>query len=123
MKNLVFLLALACLPARAEWTLLTESVDKDKYYVDSATKKSGERPRVWVLADYEYPKTPGVLSRKVFYEADCAEGTMRVLSIVEHGLSMGRGIAETVNERTEWSYPPPGSVSARIFIYLCGKNP
>ncbi len=124
MRRLLLLLLLVSLPVKAEWRLFAENNSSTKWYVDLATIKRGSLPRAWFLLDYPAPTPSGTHSIKMLYQANCAEGRLREMSMHIYREPFGNGNPSSIsNQFGEWEYPPPGTVVADMFFILCLKTP
>ena len=68
-KILLVLLMMIAFPVYAEWKLLIVTPPMDTYYVDPATKTTGDKPRVTTMLNGRSRETR--TSNKVVWEADC----------------------------------------------------
>jgi len=115
------LLALAG-PSHATWERLDQS-GGDTFYLDKTTLKKGARPRIWVLADFSEKDKSRYRSEKTYWEADCKEGLIRILTTISHSEKMGMGFSTQNSKPRQWDFPPPNTIKEAIFISLCGKKP
>jgi hypothetical protein len=116
-------LVLLSTSAWAEWVLISKTGTGALFYVDPTTKKSGRRPRVWLLDSYATTSDGGAMSDKSLVEADCSEGRVRPLSILFYRDQQGKDYLRSEAPTAEWFYPVPNSVLSDVFLYLCGKAP
>lgn len=68
-KFLLLLLITIATPVYAEWKLLIVTLPGDSYYVDPATKTTGDKPQVTTMLNGRSQETR--TSNKVVWEADC----------------------------------------------------
>lgn len=124
MRKLFFsVLILLSNNACAEWVKLTENNRDDVFYVDPATKKGGNRPRVWILMIYGKPSPGGVRAARSLMEADCLNGATRDLTASYFFDVDLKNQHSTDSEPESWAYPAPSTVRATAYTYLCGKAP
>ncbi len=123
MKHILFiLLILLAAPAYAEWKLLIVTLPMDTYYVDPATKTSGDKPQVTTMLNGRSQETR--TSNKVVWEADCKKKRVRALSRVRYQKRYFQGkVLFNDPYPGEPVYPLPGSPTEKLFVYLCGFKP
>ena len=121
---LCLLLALAAVPAWAEWVVLSKDSLGNTYHFDpDATRVNGIFRRGWLIYDMTVPVN-GALSKRISYEHDCREQKVRILSETSHSEHMAGGnvlvgIADE-GPRT-WLDITPGSVSGVLGKAICAK--
>ena len=112
--------------AHAEWTKVTENDTGDSSYVDfERIRKHNGKVYFWRMSDYLKPTKRGVLSGKIYHEAECDQFRLRYLSGTFYKSPMGEGaINSSVNTPQKgWTYPPPESVFEVILKAVCNHNP
>jgi hypothetical protein len=121
--GLIALLAIAG-PARAQaaWERLDQS-GGDTFYLDKSTLKKGPRPRIWLLADFSDKDKSRYRSEKTYWEADCKEGVIRILTTISYSEKMGAGFSTQNTKSRPWDFPAPQTIKEAIYISLCGKKP
>jgi len=116
----------------AEWVEVAVSDGEAKEeasmtaYADPDTiRKTGDRVKLWVLADYKITNEKyGVASARQKDEYDCKERKQRRLFIVFYSGHMNKG--ETVlihNDRGDWEEIPRGSLVEAMLEFACGFQP
>jgi hypothetical protein len=123
MKKLIFTLLFSTLvfssTSYAEWKLVAENM-KAKYYVDKIKKIDGY-VYWWLLADYFKPMdSRGILTMKVYHQADCKLFRLRGLSFYIYKEQMGRGLVnDSWSSDEDWHYAPPDSSLETVLNYVC----
>jgi hypothetical protein len=123
MKKIHFVpLMMIAFPAYAEWKLLIVTPPMDTYYVDPATKTTGDKPRVTTMLNGRSRETR--TSNKVVWEADCKKIRVRALSRIRYEKRYFQGkVIFNDPYPGDPVYPLPGSPTEKLFIYLCGFKP
>jgi len=90
----------------------TSKKDGTSYYIETHTIKvhNGE-VYFWRINDYLRPNPTGSLSQKIYSVGDCQLYRTSLLTIIEYGEPMGRGIGDPWNVGIKWTYPVSGSGS------------
>ena len=119
---LCLLLALAAVPAWAEWVRADET-DSAITYIDPATiRKDGNLRRVWEIQNLKQRHKHGEMSRRGLFEYDCKDERSRILSFSTHSDAMARGnTIVSLNEPDTWVYAPPGTPIQTIMRIVCAK--
>ena len=127
MKKKILMLMLAAMStgAMAEWVFVGDW-EQYRFYVDPTTiRKNGNIVKMWTMTDSRIPSvtnSKAYMSTKALEEYDCANETLRTLSLVDYEKSMGTG-----NVVYSTSYPSPsepvvpGTVGERRWEIGCGK--
>ena len=129
---LMILLVSVSSSAMAEWVKVAVSARKAgeeatmTAYADPDTiRKTGDRVRLWVLADYKISNEEyGFASARQKDEYDCKGRKQRRLFIVFYSGHMNKG--ETVlihNDRGGWEEIPQGSLVEAMLEFACGFQP
>jgi hypothetical protein len=129
---LMILLVSVSSSAIAEWVEIAVSAKEAEEeatmtaYADPDTiRKTGDRIKLWVLADYKIINEKyGVASSRQKDEYDCKERKQRRLFIVFYSGHMNKG--ETVlihKERGDWEEIPRGSLVEAMLEFACGLQP
>lgn len=130
MKRLMpaLLLALAALPARAEFTQYHED-DELVAYLDTATiTRAGREARMWTIDDYRKPQSDieGKIYRSVrsHWVFDCARKRSDVLAAFYHaeGMAQGAVVHSGAVEQRQWDAVASGSVGELAFRAACLKK-
>ena len=126
MKKLTFLTTLILTvmfssTSFADWTKVTENIDRTTFYVDfERIRKHGGYVYWWELMDYLKPLKYGILSIKVYKQGDCKLFRYKYLTASPHKEPMGGGTGKTENEPDkEWRYPPPNSANESVLKRIC----
>lgn len=91
MRRVLWLCAVAALPAQAMWVTLTRNEAATVYIDSAAIVKVGALRRVWLVYDLREVDASGQRSVKSQVEYDCGESTYRTLSASTHSAPMGQG--------------------------------
>ena len=129
---LMILLVFVSSSAMAEWVKVAVSAKEAgkeatmTAYADPDTiRKTGDRVRLWVLADYKIINEEyGIASSRQKDEYDCKERKQRRLFIVFYSGHMNKG--ETVlihNDRGDWEKIPRGSLVEAMLQFACRFQP
>jgi hypothetical protein len=127
MKKLLVLVALissliVSSVAHAEWTKVVKAEVGDTYYVDfERIKKHSGKIYYWGLIDYLKPQTNGVMSARIYSEAECEPFRFRSLNNAFYRASMGLGTIAHINNtpNKDWIYSPPNSISETLLSAVC----
>lgn len=106
---LLCLLALATVPAHAEWLKVAEN-DQLSLYLDSTSLlRNGQRRKVWEIENFKEPQKNGERSRRTRQEYDCNKERSRSVLFYEH------------NEptRADGELPKAGFKSRAIRLGIC----
>ena len=92
------------------------------FYIDLERIRHIDRQTYfWVLADYKKPSSTGVLSHKVYMQAECRKFRFKNITWSFHEKEMGKGPGETAKDpNQEWNYPTPDSVNELLLDNACG---
>lgn len=125
------LLAVFSTNVMAEWTRVSGDDDSTAYADLSTIRKSGDKVKMWEMADFtaaQTVKTPSnmlylYLSMESQYEYDCKEETSRMLTFIWYSKNMGAGevIYKSGNIHAEFEPVAPGSYGGILFKVACGK--
>ena len=119
---LSLLLALAAVPARADWVKVVESAEGVLYFDPTTISKDGDLRSVWTIQDLKQRHKDGELSRRVLREYDCKEQRRRALSFSMHSDPMGDG--RTLYSQThpsKWRSNTPGTTGDAISQIVCAQ--
>jgi len=111
--------------ANAKWTEVVKNVDGDTYYVDfERIKKHDGKVYFWELGDYLKPTKNGVISAKIYIEAECGRFRFRWLNQTYYKGPMASGtIIGSINiPQKDWNYPPPDSVAESKLKTVCNHK-
>ena len=130
MKKLLILITLISpmiIPsvAYSKWTEVAKSVAGDTFYVDlERIRKHDGKVYYWTLGDYLKPETNGVISAKIYAEAECDRFRYRWLSGTFFRGPMATGEVSSSNNTPdkEWNYPPPNSDSETVLKAVCNHK-
>jgi hypothetical protein len=116
----------------AEWTRIDDGhrgfkngtyVDGDLYIDASRTKKTKDRYRVWVLADFlmfQYSASHVPFHSTIaLYDLDCGQEKTLLLKATDYWGQMSRGDAHPSRRESVWDFPTPGSLNDRIMKAVC----
>ena len=97
---------------RAEWTLVAESAEGNKVYVDlDRIRTVNGLVYYWQITDRLERGPTGSLSYKSYYKADCETMRDMRLNTSWYKLPMAEGTAEgTYTPDPEWKYAQPDSM-------------
>lgn len=109
--------------SNAGWTPYIENANGDVSFVDKTTlKRRNGIARVWILVDYAQP-TNGAASGRFYYEANCKEGTLKVLEGAAFGEIHAKGqVIDVISKPVNLGHSYPGSVTGNYYEFLCGKS-
>jgi hypothetical protein len=120
--TLLFSLLMFSLPSYAKWTKVSEGAAKIQYVDFERIREHDGHVYFWQLQDYLKPTKYGILSGKIYNQADCKLFRYKSLSSVVHKKPMGRGWWRTSpQKRPEWKYPLPGSSGEIILKKVCSR--
>lgn len=110
--------------ASAQWMLVDEGKNGDKFYADPTTKKrAGNVVRIWEMQDYLKPEIAvGKLSYStvVYREYDCASKMVQTLQGTEFSGQMATGESLVTHTRSaNKSFVPPRTVAYTMLNYAC----
>ena len=126
---LMILLVSVSSSAMAEWVKVAVSARKAgeeatmTAYADPDTiRKTGDRVRLWVLADYKIINEEyGIASARQKDDYDCKERKQRRLFIVFYSGHMNKGEVVLIhNDRGDWEETPRGSLVEAMLEFACG---
>ena len=102
---------------------MSESVSGNIFYVDlERIRKHDGYVYYWELGNYLKPSETGVLSVKVYKQAECKLFRVKHLSFSFHKEPMGNGTADTSNSiDKDWFYPPPESPAETVLKLVCSQ--
>jgi hypothetical protein len=110
-------------PALAEWTQFGKNSDGDQFFVDISSVKRGVKPRGWFMLTLMKPSSSGNFSFKHLFEADCAQGRIRILAYRAYELPMGNGSPSASSDQADgWVFADPGSTNEVTLGILCGNR-
>lgn len=109
--------------SHAAWTPYIENANGDVSFVDKTTlKKRNGIARVWILVDYAQP-TKGAASGRFYYEANCRDGTLKVLEGAAFSEIHAKGqVIDVVSKPVNLGHSYPDSVTGHYYEFLCGKS-
>ena len=121
---LIFALMTIALPApalAADWvqTGVTEA-DGDIFYVDRQsirTMPNGYK-RAWNRVLHKLPTELGFTTSRLYYEFDCNQGRLRIISSVYF---KDDDVAEKHNNVNSWDYASPDSMADGLIKFVCRK--
>ena len=117
----IFLIFIVTTPVRADWLLFNDN-DEGSFYYDSQTIRGTNLRRVLLRLEYKSAQN-GIRSVRSYEELDCNEGTKRILTISFFSESnLSGSIIGTRDQPGAFRYIAPGSVGAKLFPLVCGKN-
>jgi hypothetical protein len=124
---ITFLSLMMASVAHAKWTEVAKNVvGGGTSYIDlERIKKHSGRVYYWMLGDGLKPNKYGVISFKVYSEAECGRFRFRNLSLTFYKGPMASGTIQSsikIPEK-EWRYPPPNSSSEIIRKAVCNHKP
>jgi hypothetical protein len=111
--------------AYAKWTYVGGSLRGDTYYVDfERIKKHNGRIYYWMLSDYIKPMINGMLSIKIYNEAECGSFRYRSLNATYYKgpMASGKIIGSGNSSKKEWGYPPPESSGEGVLKAVCNHK-
>jgi len=111
--------------AYAEWTMVTKNVNGNTFYVDlDRIRKHDGKVYFWHLLDYSKPTKTGVLSSKVYLEAECGRFRFRILNDTYYNGPMASGTVNSSNYTPDenWIYPPPNSPFEDVLKTACNHK-
>ncbi len=130
MKKLFMLTAFICSVmlspvAHAEWTLVGLNTKGIKYVDFERIIKQDGKVYFWALDDFLKPNKHGVVSIKLYHEAECSRFRYRRLSVAAYDSQMGKGklIASSDKPDKDWHYPIPDSVGDSLLLAVCNHKP
>jgi hypothetical protein len=92
------------------------------YYIETHTVKvhNGE-VYYWRLNDYLRPNPTGSLSQKIYSVGDCELYRTSLLTVIDYGEPMGRGVGDSGSLDIDWHYPVSGSgtIMDKILDNVC----
>ena len=110
---------------KAEWTMVTQSLNGLSFYVDmNNIKESKGQVYFWELIDYNKKDEYGDKSAKIYIQGDCINLKFKWLKLSYHKDEMGKGnvkIQPPSNLVAGWQYPKINSTSMVILDFVC-KN-
>lgn len=124
---LMVLLAFVSSKAMAEWVAY-DTYEDGASYADPATRhRHGNMVKMWLMDDFNAVKTTGghsYVSSIVQKEFDCEEWKFRMLSVVAHNESMGKGGVAFAEDDgpSRWYSVAPGSIGDVAQKIACAKK-
>ena len=102
----------------AEWVKVAEDDNGNLRYIDTNIKNQDGHIYFWQLTDILKPETaplPGILSIKLYLEADCWKFRFRFRQVFLHKQPMGAGSGDVLEppnksdkaQMDKWKYPAP----------------
>ena len=123
---LMLLLSVVSSSAMAEFVHVNENSFYTFYADPNTIRKSGNKVKMWDLADYKTPEKTGgkeTMSTRSQMEYNCEEEKARMLYVTLHTKNMGRGeIVLTINKTAEWKPVTPGSMGESLLKYACSAD-
>jgi hypothetical protein len=126
MRKLLIGLALSVMAtaAQAQWVLVAEGKDGDKFYADPTTKRrTGNVVRIWQVSDFLKPSALNgklIYSQRLYRQYDCVERTSQILQVnsflgqMASGESLG---ADNTPDRK--IFVPPRSIGEAMLDFVC----
>lgn len=120
---ILMLLSLNCLGE--QWNSVVMNDNNSVYFYDPNTvKRNGDIVQYWELSNYKEGITDGkvvVLSSKSLVEVDCSKNKYRTLRVIDYDKNSGQGniLNISLNEQSNWSSSPMGTVSSVIEGKMC----
>ena len=113
--------------AYAKWTKVAEdAVEDGSYYVDLERIKRHEgKVYYWQLSDFSKPTKTGMISYKVYTEAECGLLRRRWLNFTTYKGRMGSGkvSSRSTTPQKDWTYPAPDTNDEAILKAVCNHKP
>ena len=123
---LIMILAAVSHSAAAEWVLVDPSGFGNNVYANSATRRAGNRVKMWVLFNYRMAPTgipESFKSIRGHGEYDCKEEASRWLDSSAHSGMMASGDVLAENILPEgWRSIAPGSEGELLWNFACAKR-
>lgn len=123
--NKFILLSILLASSTSTWSQWVKFGENDiaEYYIDpSSVRQEGKLRRVWEARNFNVRSAEGVMSRLAWWEIDCQNARLRILSFTTHPRTMGRGDAFiSDNKPTPWSNFSPGTVSDTLVKLVCAN--
>lgn len=119
MKRFALILAVAALPAAADWTVLSQSAEMT--ISAETTRTPAGKPGAWALVDYPQIQPGGYRSQRMMFEADCPRTSYRILVSSVHAGSKASGrVLQSVDTPDDaWKPVPPDTVGAVVWLHIC----
>lgn len=120
---LTLLLALAAVPARADWFEIAQTAEGAIFIDPSTMRWNGDLHTVWEIQNLKQRHQGGEHSRRVLKEYDCKDERGRSLAFSTHSEPMGNG--ETLYSQTtptRWRQYSPGSVGYATLKIVCAQK-
>lgn len=112
-------LLLAAVPARADWTKVTENAGAALYVDPASISASGDSWMVSVMESLAEPEPAGTRSRRMTAEVDCNGDRLRTLSGTDYPAPMGQGTSISSWQReSSWLF-----VGARTGTSIPSQSP
>ena len=120
MRRVLWLCAVAALPAQAMWVTLTRNEAATVYIDSAAIVKVGALRRVWLVYDLREVDASGQRSVKSQVEYDCGESTYRTLSASTHGAPMGQGpVLKALPPGSSAKPVTQDALSRQVYAFAC----
>ena len=117
----VFFTVMFSPPSYAEWTKVSENVERSKIYVDfDRIRKVDGYVYYWELVDLLKPDKDGDLSYKSYRQGDCKLFRTKYVVASFHKEPMGGGAGD-VDNKPKWKYPPPNSSIEIVLKAVCSR--
>ena len=119
----LIVIALPAPALAADWVLVTESLDGDKYFIDRQsirTMSNGKR-RAWERAEYALKDKFGDTLSIIYYEFNCIENSRRLLTSNHYNGEEVTASSNALGSNGEWRFLPPGSVGEDLINFVCRK--
>lgn len=116
----VMAIALPAPAIAADWVLVTDSINDDKFYIDqqSIRTMSNGFKRAWEQNYFVKSDKYGNTSTKIYYEYDCIEKRKRLLSFI---IFKDEQVNNNVNIVGDWAYVSPDSVAESLLQFVCRR--
>ena len=91
----------------------------------SPSREAALKDRIWVMESWGKGKkyAEGIRSLKAYYQLDCEERAVKILTVIGYSGYFGEGTAnDTGGEPSNWHYVVPGSTGAFILDLGCSFN-
>ncbi len=117
-------LSLVAASANAEWVLVAEGNNGDKFYADpKIINREGSTIKLWVLTSYAKPKAgdgKSYQSDSIYQLFDCVYGTVQPQTLTSYVGKMGNGeMVRLINRSGAATAAAPNSSAAFLLKFAC----
>ena len=121
MKKIILILILLCFPAWGEWIPININGAGNTVYIEGDfISKKGSYVYYWELENFKKIDEYGVMSAKIYKEADCNKYGYNNLQFFTYSKPMGKGdLISSFNPPKKWTYPPTDSSSYHSLRIAC----